>query len=165
MSPKQLATHTVWRRAILPWWRTYFLKNKHTLPSSASRMQPLTTQWSSVVPLKHPARGEPSQAVGAEITGLRLYSATNLPTWLFTPHSSPFNLTALQSRTQSSQRCCVPGSCWCLLPGSQIRTSVSRKIGVQFGITVRLLHGHSGALNPTLVLLLIIAHPLFLIFY
>lgn len=103
MSPKQLATHTVWRRAIVPWWRTYFLKNKHTLPSSAPRMQPLTTQWSSVVPLKHPARGEPSQAVGAEITGLRLYSTTNLPTWLFTPHSSPFNLTALQSRTQSSQ--------------------------------------------------------------
>lgn len=30
-------------------------------------MQPLTTQWSSVVPLKHPARGEPSQDVGAEL--------------------------------------------------------------------------------------------------
>lgn len=83
-SPEQLThiyTHCVEESNLL-WWRPYFLKNKHTHTYTLPHAHSWTTQWSSVVPLKHPATVEQSRAVGEEITGLDLHSATNLPTWL-----------------------------------------------------------------------------------
>lgn len=102
-------------------------KNKHPLPSSAARMQPLTTQWPSVVPLKHPAGGEPESSCGGG--DFRPPSLLHSQSAHMAAYATIIALHPPCTSVRDTKLTTVVWS-WCLLPGSLITTSVGRKISL-----------------------------------